>query len=88
VINPSQQDINNNMSAAEAAAKEAAFFASDAFFSGDPRLGSAVRDRFGVDALRLQLSRQLVALTQRELPGMKAALQAVTAQVSSASLAC
>ncbi|WIA22587.1 hypothetical protein OEZ86_009572 [Tetradesmus obliquus] len=33
VVNPSQKDINNNMSAAEAAAEEAHFFATDAFFS-------------------------------------------------------
>jgi hypothetical protein len=59
VINPSQQDINNNMTAAEAAAKEADFFSSDAFFSADPRLSRAVRERFGVDALRAQLGRQL-----------------------------
>jgi hypothetical protein len=81
VINPSQQDINNNMSAADAAAKESNFFASDAFFSGDLRLGRAVRDRFGVDALRTQLSKQLVVLTQRELPGMKHALEHVLAEV-------
>jgi hypothetical protein len=40
-----------------------------------------VRERFGVDALRVQLSKQLVSLTQRELPKMKEALDEVLAQV-------
>ncbi|KAF6262011.1 P-loop containing nucleoside triphosphate hydrolase protein [Scenedesmus sp. NREL 46B-D3] len=83
VINPSQQDLNSNMTAAEAAAKEAEFFKADAFFSSDPRLGRAARGRCGVDALRAQLSRQLVQLTQRELPGMKHALEQVLAEVTS-----
>jgi hypothetical protein len=87
VINPSQQDINKNMSAADAAAKEAHFFANDAFFSGDLRLSRAVCDHFGVDALRTQLSKQLVALTQRELPGMKHALEHVLAEVRVSSVA-
>jgi hypothetical protein len=82
VINPSQQDLNNNMTAVEAATKEAKFFKTDAFFSGDPRVSRSVRDRFGVDALRVQLSRQLVQLTQRELPGMKHALEHVLTEVS------
>jgi hypothetical protein len=81
VINPSQQDLNNSMTAAEAATKEADFFKTDAFFSSDPRVSRAVRERFGVDALRVQLSRQLVQLTQRELPGMKHALEQALTQV-------
>ncbi|WIA22588.1 hypothetical protein OEZ86_009573 [Tetradesmus obliquus] len=82
VVNPSPKDISNNMSAAEAADKEAHFFDSDAFFSSDSRLKTTVRERFGVGALRQQLSRQLVALTQRELPGMKHALEQGLAQLN------
>lgn len=39
--------------------------------------------RFGVDALRLQLSRQLVELTQTEMPRMKEAIDATLQQVCS-----
>lgn len=68
-----QADLNNNISAAEAADKEAKFFREDGFFSSEHV--EAVRHRFGVGALRSELSKQLVSLTQRELPKMKQALE-------------
>jgi hypothetical protein len=74
-----QEDINNNISQEEAAAKEREFFERDSFFGSADVV--SVRERFGVDALRVQLSKQLVSLTQRELPKMKEALDEVLAQV-------
>jgi hypothetical protein len=68
------------MTPAAAAAKEAAFFQSDPFFGSEAVAGMG--DRFGVDALRAQLSKQLVSLTQRELPEMKATVEDVLQQVS------
>jgi hypothetical protein len=44
---------------------------------------SDVRQRFGVDVLRGQLSQQLVDLTQRELPKMQKALDSTLAHVES-----
>lgn len=57
-----QEDINNNITQ-EAAAKEQEFFSRDPFFASDAV--ASVKDRFGVDALRVQLSKHLVSLTQR-----------------------
>lgn len=62
-----------------AAAKEETFFSTDTFFGSE--CVASVKERFGVTALRGQLSRQLVALTQRELPKMKAALESTLQQV-------
>lgn len=59
---------------------EATFFQQDPFFGSEAVAGMG--DRFGVDALRAQLSKQLVSLTQRELPRMKAAVEEVLEQVS------
>eukprot|EP00775_Hariotina_reticulata_P010753 gene10753-10909_t len=53
---------------------------TDAFFSSES-VPSNVRQRFGVDVLRAQLSQQLVDLTQRELPKMQQALDSTLAQV-------
>lgn len=74
-----QEDINKGMTPAGAAAKEMTFFQQDPFFGSEAVAGMA--DHFGVDALRVQLSKQLVSLTQRELPNMKAALEEVLEQV-------
>lgn len=79
MIPATQEDINKGMSPAGAAAKEMTFFQQDPFFSSEAVAGMA--DHFGVDALRVQLSKQLVSLTQRELPNMKAALEEVLEQV-------
>lgn len=68
-----QADLNDNISAAAAAAKEAKFFKTDSFFGSEQV--AAHRGRFGVDNLRSALSMQLVSLTQRELPKMKQALE-------------
>jgi hypothetical protein len=82
VKNPTQQDILNNISAAQAAAKEAAFFATDAVFGASSDLSKEARSRFGIDALRTQLSNQLVELTKRELPNMQTAVTRVLDEVS------
>jgi hypothetical protein len=74
-----QEDINSNITQGEAAAKERDFFERDTFFGSADVM--SVRERFGVDALRVQLSKQLVSLTQRELPKMKEALDKVLAEV-------
>jgi hypothetical protein len=79
-----QADINDNISREDAAAKEHEFFKRDAFFGSTAV--ALVRERFGVDALRVQLSKQLVSLTQRELPKMKEALDELLAQVSKTNL--
>ena len=57
-----QKDIDNNITQEDAAAKEQDFFSRDPFFASDAV--ASVKDRFGVDALRVQLSKQLVSLTQ------------------------
>lgn len=57
-----QEDINN-ITQEEEAAKEQEFFSRDPFFASDAV--ASVKERFGVDALRVQLSKQLVSLTQR-----------------------
>lgn len=67
------------MTQEQAAVKEDKFFEQDPFF-GSERV-APFRSRCGVDALRVQLSKQLVALTQRELPKMKQALEEAVVQV-------
>lgn len=44
-----------------------------------------VRQRLGVDVLRMQLSKQLVELTQRELPEMQKTLDRTLAEVGTAA---
>jgi hypothetical protein len=71
-----QKDIDNNFSQDEAATKEQEFFSRDPFFASDAV--ASVKDRFGVDALRVQLSKQLVSLTQRgEQPAARGAVSDV-----------
>jgi hypothetical protein len=72
----------------EAAAKEVDFFERDTFFSSAAVASVRKEQRFGVDALRMQLSKQLVSLTQRELPKMKEALDAVLAEVGDNTYCC
>jgi hypothetical protein len=81
-----QEGINKNITQEDAAAKELDFFDRDDFFSS--AAVASVRERFGVDALRVQLSKQLVSLTQRELPKMKEALDEVLAQVGGLTRCC
>jgi hypothetical protein len=76
-----QEDINKNISQEEAAAKERYFYERDTFFGSAVSDVMSVREGFGVDTLRVQLSKQLVSLTQRELPKMKEALDKVLAEV-------
>jgi hypothetical protein len=74
MVNPTQQDIIDNISAEQAAAKEEAFFDSHSEFGINSRVSSDARSRLGIDALRMQLSEQLVELTKRELPKMQTAV--------------
>lgn len=67
------------MTQAQAAEKEATFFSTDPFFASDEV--AAFRDRLGVTALRADLSKQLVALTQREVPKLKKAVDDTLEQV-------
>lgn len=52
--------------------QEAAFFATDSFWSSGEVAGKA--GRFGIDNLRAALSDELVKLTRKELPSMRKAV--------------
>jgi hypothetical protein len=66
--------------AAQAAVEqEAAFFATDSFWSGGEVAAAA--GRFGITNLRSALSRYLVDLTKKELPAMSKAITDALRQV-------
>ncbi|KAJ3104555.1 hypothetical protein HDU97_009067 [Phlyctochytrium planicorne] len=67
VKNPSKADLDRKIGFDEARAKEETFFASHSPWSA---LRHQV-DRFGVDSLRREMSRQLTLLTDASLPDMK-----------------
>lgn len=77
--NPPQKELKSNISLEQAAINEAAFFATDSFFS---RLAPTVlAGRCGVDALRPALSQVLVKLIKEELPDMRKAADAALEEV-------
>ncbi|KAJ3214590.1 hypothetical protein HDU67_001455 [Dinochytrium kinnereticum] len=67
VKNPNKSDLDRKLSFDEARAKEETFFASHAPWSS---LRHQI-DRFGIDSLRREMSRQLALLTDSSLPDMK-----------------
>ncbi|KAI8846380.1 P-loop containing nucleoside triphosphate hydrolase protein [Chytridium lagenaria] len=67
VKNPNKADLDRNISFDEARAKEETFFASHTPWSS---LRHQL-DRFGIDSLRREMSKQLAVLTDLSLPDMK-----------------
>lgn len=78
VRNPTPKELEDNMSLEEAAAKESSFFSSKAEFASAP---FAVQQRYGVQALREALSKELVVLAQRELPKLRKSVEDKLAKV-------
>ncbi|KAJ3297651.1 hypothetical protein HK104_000284 [Borealophlyctis nickersoniae] len=82
VKNPSKIDLDRNITFEDARKKEIQFFATQQPWAGFRHQ----LDRFGIDSLRRELSRQLTLLTDTSLPDMKArteeAMQASSMELS------
>ncbi|KAJ3292517.1 hypothetical protein HK104_005215 [Borealophlyctis nickersoniae] len=82
VKNPSKADMDKNITFEDARKKELQFFATQQPWS----VYRHQLDRFGIDSLRRELSRQLTLLTDTSLPDMKArteeAMQAASMELS------
>ncbi|KAI9096930.1 P-loop containing nucleoside triphosphate hydrolase protein [Phlyctochytrium arcticum] len=83
IKNPTKADLDHGVSFDEARKMEESFFANQAPWSNIRRQ----LDRFGIDSLRRELSRQLTMLTEMSIPEMQSrteeAIQATVAELNS-----
>lgn len=79
VVNPTQAELNQHVTLEAATVKEHTFFQTHPVFSSQT---AEMKARFGIDALRKALSRQLVELAECELPKIKDAVNDALQEVS------